>query len=125
MAAQRGTFFWGGIGALAIGLAKGFEAMGDSAFASGDRGSALTNHSLALGLLIAAIVCGWKFSRALTASPTRDVEKAVKIFAEPTQREPEFDPDEALNNYLAKREAGLTRPVAPPPPSGGFGRRGL
>jgi len=82
------TIVWGGLASLSVGFSKGFEAMGDAAFAASDRGSALFWHLLALGLLIAAIFFGWKFFRALTGSHRRDrdVERTVKSFDIPTQR---------------------------------------
>ena len=126
MAAKRGTFFWGGIGALAIGLSKGFEAVGDNAFARGDRSTALTNHLLGLGMLIAGAGCGFMFFRALVrkqglfGANDESPKRTAQIFEEGPSPGETFDPDAAFANYLAKRDQS---PPPAAPTTQGFGRR--
>jgi len=126
------VFFWTICCAIAVGLSKGFEAMGDSAFNGGDSGSALLFHLLALAFLLGAIACGINFFRALfRANSIGGGEKTAarriaQVFEDSPPAGDAFDPDAALGNYMAKREhlpPSWTEPQAPR--QTGFGKRGL
>ncbi len=117
---------WGALGALTFGLSHGFEAVGDTAFAKGDSGTALVFHLLALALLIGAIACGVMFLRALVrkqglfGSNKENPKRTAQVFEEIQRPDEPFDPDAALANYLTKRDQS-PRPATPP--TKGFGRR--
>ena len=123
---MRRQLLWGGLGALAVGLSKGVEGMGDSAFAAGNRGGALTSHLLALAFLLGALVCGWMFFRSLVrkqgshGTVTGTDKRDAQVFEDAPKDEGLFDPDAALASYLAKRDQS---PPPAAPPTQGFGRR--
>ena len=102
--------------------AKGIELIGDLA---PERSERLQFHLTALVVLLVSLACWlgalrmiWRFMRGAAAPARRSPEQVREVFASP-DASASFDPDAALENYLAKREA--VAPVVPP--ARGFGRK--
>jgi hypothetical protein len=125
-------FGWLGWGIAAIvcgSLSRGFEAMGDAEpyAAEGVSGGRLVFHLLALILLIAAAVCGWRAVRQMmrgVRSGGPSPRDTAAVF-EDAPASGEFDPDAALSRYLERRQEALPEPPRPAAPPSGFGRKGI
>ena len=118
-------FAWAILLAVSFAASRGFERIGDGASSAGDHGTALLFQLAALGLLISAIFCGWKFFSSHWRSIRRsgqsgELEQTVRVFQDSPQAPAEFDPDAALASYLAKQAKSA---ADNPAPARTFGRK--